>query len=136
MSLERYERIAAIGGVYSNHLALEAAVNDAQRRGVDAIFCQGDLGAFGPSPDKVFPILMDAGVQVMQGNYDNSIGAGLADCQCGYVDPRDNHFAKLSYDYHVRQHVRPLESMDARATGVHSHSTGTPSTADEPRFAP
>ncbi len=99
MSLERYERIAAIGGVYSNHLALEAAVNDARRRGVDAIFCQGDLGAFGPNPDKVFPILADAGVQVMQGNYDNSIGEGLADCQCGYVDPRDNHFAKISYDY-------------------------------------
>ena len=24
---------------------------------------------------------------------------GLADCQCGYTDPRDNHFAQLSYDY-------------------------------------
>ncbi len=99
MSLERYQRIAAIGGVYSNHLALEAAVADARRRGVDAIFCQGDLGAFGPNPDKVFPLLVDAGVQVMQGNYDNSIGEGLADCQCGYTDPRDNHFAKISYDY-------------------------------------
>ena len=99
MSLERYERIAAIGGVYSNHIALEAAVKDARKRGVDAIFCQGDLGAFGPNPDKVFPILVDAGVQVMQGNYDNSIGEGLADCQCGYVDPRDNYFAKISYDY-------------------------------------
>jgi len=99
MSLERYQRIAAIGGVYSNHLALGAAVADARRRGVDAIFCQGDLGAFGPHPDKVFPILLDAGVQVMQGNYDNSIGEGLADCQCGYTDPRDNHFAKISYQY-------------------------------------
>ncbi len=99
MSLERYERIAAIGGVYSNHIALEAAVADARRRGVDAIFCLGDLGAFGPHPDKVFPILVDADVKVMQGNYDNSVGNGLADCQCGYTDPRDNTFAKISYDY-------------------------------------
>ncbi len=99
MSPERYERIAAVGGVYSNHLALEATLADARRRGVDAIFCLGDLGAFGPNPDKVFPLLIGADVQVMQGNYDNSIGRGLADCQCGYTDPRDNYFAKISYDY-------------------------------------
>jgi predicted phosphodiesterase len=99
MSLERYERIAAIGGVYSNHIALEAAVADARRRDVEAIFCLGDLGAFGPHPDKVFPILVEADVKVMQGNYDNSVGNGLADCQCGYTDPRDNHFARISYDY-------------------------------------
>ncbi len=99
MSLDRYERIAALGGVYSNHIALERAVADARRRGAEAIFCLGDLGAFGPYPDKVFPILLDAGVQVLQGNYDNSIGDGLADCQCGYTDPRDNTFAKISYDY-------------------------------------
>ncbi len=99
MSLDRYERIAAIGGVYSNHIALEAAVADARRRGAEAIFCLGDLGAFGPHPDKVFPILEDAGVRVMQGNYDHSVGEELADCQCGYTDPRDNAFAKISYDY-------------------------------------
>lgn len=99
MSLDRFERIAALGGVYSNHIALEAAVADARRRGVDAIFCLGDLGAFGPHPDEVFPILVDSGVRVMQGNYDNSVGNGLADCRCGYTDPRDNYFAKISYDY-------------------------------------
>ena len=96
---ERYERIAALGGVYSNHIALEAVIADARRRDVEAIFCLGDLGAFGPRPDETFPLLLDAGVRVMQGNYDNSIGNGLADCQCGYTDPRDNYFAKISYDY-------------------------------------
>jgi predicted phosphodiesterase len=99
MPLERYQRIAVLGGVYSNHLALERAIADARRREVEALFCLGDLGAFGPHPDKVFPQLIAAGVQVMQGNYDNSIGRGLADCQCGYTDPRDNYFARLSYDY-------------------------------------
>ena len=72
---------------------------DAQRRGVEAVYCLGDLGAFGPHPDRVFPLLREHGVQCIQGNYDNSIGNGLADCQCGYTDPRDNHFARISYDY-------------------------------------
>ena len=35
----------------------------------------------------------------LQGNYDDSIGNQLDDCQCGYTDPRDNHFAQISYDY-------------------------------------
>lgn len=96
---EHFTKIAVFGGVYSNYLALEATLQDAKRRGAEAIFCLGDLGAFGPHPDRVFPLLWDYGVQVMQGNYDNSIGNDLADCQCGYTDPRDNYFAKLSYDY-------------------------------------
>jgi len=92
-------RLALFGGIYSNYLALEAALADVRRRGVDGIYCLGDLGAFGPHPDRVFPLLRDSGVECIQGNYDHSIGHELADCQCGYTDPRDNHFAQISYDY-------------------------------------
>lgn len=94
--------IALFGGLYSNYLALEAAIADATRRGALALYCLGDLGAFGPHPDRVFSLLEQHGVQCIQGNYDNSIGNDLADCQCGYTDPRDNHFARLSYDYTFR----------------------------------
>jgi predicted phosphodiesterase len=95
-------RIAVFGGIYSNHLALAAALADARKRGVESVYCLGDLGAFGPHPDRVFPLLRDHGVCCIQGNYDNSIGNELPDCQCGYTDPRDNHFARLSYDYTLR----------------------------------
>lgn len=94
-----YRRIALFGGVYSNHLALAAAIEDARGRDVDAIFCLGDLGAFGPNPDKVFPLLREHRIPVVRGNYDDSIARGLEDCQCGYTDPRDNHYARLSYRY-------------------------------------
>ncbi len=92
-------RIAVFGGIYNNYLALNAAIHDAKERKVDAIYCLGDLGAFGPHPDRVFPPLQEHDVLCIEGNYDNSIGSGLADCQCGYIDPRDNYFAKISYDY-------------------------------------
>lgn len=92
-------KIAVLGGIYSNHLALHAALRDAGQRSVDQVFCLGDLGAFGPHPDRVFPLLQDNAVVCIQGNYDHSIGNELADCQCGYTDPRDNHFARLSYEY-------------------------------------
>ena len=41
-------------------------------------------------------------METIRGNYDDSIARGLADCQCGYTDPRDNHFARLSYRYTFR----------------------------------
>jgi diadenosine tetraphosphatase ApaH/serine/threonine PP2A family protein phosphatase len=94
-----FRRIAVFGGVYSNAHALAATLADARTRDVDAIFCLGDLGAFGPHPDRVFPLLHDGGVRAIQGNYDLAVGQGHPDCGCGYTDPRDNHFARLSYAY-------------------------------------
>ena len=95
-------RIAVFGGVYSNHLALRIALEDARSRGAEELYCLGDLGGFGPHPNRVFPLLVDGGVRALRGNYDDSIARGLDDCQCGYTDPRDNHFARLSYRYTYR----------------------------------
>ncbi|MEM7164867.1 MAG: metallophosphoesterase family protein [Planctomycetota bacterium] len=92
-------KVALFGGVYSNYHSLVAVVEDAQRRGCDAMYCLGDIGAFGPHPDRVFPVLVDNAIATVQGNYDHSIGNRRDDCACGYTDPRDNHFARLSYAY-------------------------------------
>jgi predicted phosphodiesterase len=105
-AMPEWSRIAVFGGIYNNYLALEAALHDARQRGVDACYCLGDLGAFGPHPDRVFPLLHEHGVLCIQGNYDNSIGNDLADCQCGYTDPRDNYFARISYEYTLN-HTSP-----------------------------
>ena len=108
-------RVALFGGIYSNYLALEAAIADARRRGVDALFCLGDLGAFGPHPDRSIELLRQNNVACVRGNYDDSIGKELADCQCGYTDPRDNHFAQISYTYTLAntrpEHRRWLASL-------------------------
>ena len=92
-------RLAFFGGIYNNYLALRAAVRDARSRGAEHLYCLGDLGAFGPHPDRVFDMIHEAGIDCIQGNYDNSIGNDLQDCQCGYTDPRDNYFAEISYAY-------------------------------------
>ena len=94
-----YGRVAVFGGVYSNRHALAALLEEARRRGAEAIYCLGDLGGFGPNPEKVRPLLAEGGVHVLQGNYEESLARGHEDCNCGYTDPRDNHFAALSYRY-------------------------------------
>jgi len=108
------QRIACFGGIYSNHLALAAAIRDARARGVDKIYCLGDFGGFGPHPDRSLEILRHEQIECIQGNYDHSIGNGLDDCQCGYTDPRDNRFAQISYDY-TRRKTDPAHCQWMRA---------------------
>jgi len=93
--------LAVFGGVYSNHLALRAVLDDIAGRGADATWCLGDLGGFGPHPDRSAEILRVSGIPMLRGNYDDSIGHDRGDCACGYSDPRDNRFAQISYDYTV-----------------------------------
>ncbi|MDX1630802.1 MAG: metallophosphoesterase family protein [Thermoanaerobaculia bacterium] len=94
-----FRRILAFGGVYNNHRALAALLETADRRGADAVYCLGDLGGFGPNPEKVRPLLGQGDVRVSQGNYEQSLARGHDDCNCGYTDPRDNEFARISYRY-------------------------------------
>ncbi|NOT34151.1 MAG: metallophosphoesterase [Candidatus Eisenbacteria bacterium] len=92
-------RLALFGGVYSNHLALSRVLAEIGTRDVDATWCLGDLGGFGPHPDRSVERMRASGIPMLRGNLDDSIGHALADCACGYSDPRDNHFAQRSYDY-------------------------------------
>ena len=92
-------RLSVFGGVYSNHLALDATLDDIAARGTDRAYCLGDLGGFGPHPDRAAERLRRAGIPMLRGNYDDSIGHDPDDCACGYTDPRDNHFAQVSFEY-------------------------------------
>ncbi len=94
-----FERIVVFGGVYNNHLALASLLEAASAHRAEAIYCLGDLGGFGPHPERVRPLLEQGGVLGIQGNYEQSLAAGREDCNCGYTDPRDNEFADISYRY-------------------------------------
>ncbi len=92
-------RLAAFGGVYNNHLALATTLAEIARRAPEHAWCLGDLGGFGPAPEKSAALMRASGLPMLQGNYDHSIGHLLGDCGCGYTDPSDNAFAQASYDY-------------------------------------
>ena len=109
--------IAFLGGIYSNHVALRAAAEDARRRGAKRLFCLGDLGGFGPNPGKVLPLLDEFGVTTLAGNYDVSLAEKRPDCGCGYTHPSDNHFAQLSYDYTRRRTTDPERARLGKLPG-------------------
>jgi predicted phosphodiesterase len=92
-------RIAVAGGPYGNPYALRAFVADARARGAQRLFCLGDLGGFGAEVDALWPVILDAGIECIAGNYDVAIARADPDCGCGYRDPRDNEYAQLIYDH-------------------------------------
>lgn len=100
-------RLALFGGVYSNDRALEAVLADAALRGAGSLWCLGDLGGFGPHPDRAIERLRAAGVPSLRGNIDDTVGNDRGDCDCGYADPRDRHFSQLSFDYALARTSAP-----------------------------
>lgn len=94
-----FRRAAFFGGVYSNYLALAAAHDMARALRVDSVFALGDFGAFGPHPDRTVDFLRERNIPCLQGNYEEALSDAAEDCRCGYTDPRDNHYARLSFDY-------------------------------------
>jgi hypothetical protein len=94
-----FRRAAFFGGVYSNYLALAAAHDLARALRVDSVFALGDFGAFGPHPDRTVDFLRERNIPCIQGNYEEALSDAAEDCRCGYTDPRDNHYARLSFDY-------------------------------------
>lgn len=90
-------QIALCGGPYSNFAAVEAFLEATLH--LSYRFCLGDIGGFGPHPNRTIQLLRNANVICLQGNYDRAVGRGERDCGCGYLDPRDREFAQISYDY-------------------------------------
>jgi predicted phosphodiesterase len=113
--LGAFRRVAFLGGIYSNYLALQAAIPIARGRSAEATVALGDFGAFGPHPDRTMELLRRAALPAIQGNYEEALVAGADDCRCGYTDPRDNEFAQLSYDYTrsstSREHVAHMATL-------------------------
>ncbi len=107
-------RIAVCGGPYGNPYALRAFVADAHARGCQRLYCLGDLGGFGAETDALWPILTEAGVRCIAGNYDVALARADPDCGCGYRDPRDNEYAQLIYDYTLAHTSRAFATWMGR----------------------
>ncbi len=91
------------GGPYSNFSSLEALIEQTNESDSKSLrFCLGDIGGFGPHPDRSISLLKDNGFICIKGNYDHTVGFGEADCGCGYIDANDRKFSQISYDYTLK----------------------------------
>ncbi len=67
------DQIAIISDIHSNLLALETVLADICARGIDTIYCLGDLAGKGPDSTEVIDICQEACTTVVMGNWDEDI---------------------------------------------------------------
>ena len=78
--------LLVFGGPYGNLQATRALLAEAERRGFppSRMLCTGDLVAYCADPKATVDVIREAGIAVVMGNCEESVGADAEDCGCGF----------------------------------------------------
>ncbi len=101
--------VAVITDIHGNLPALEAALAAIESRGIERIYCGGDLVGYGPHPNEVCRLVERREIPTIHGNYDYAIGRDLEDCGCAYRDQHDRELGQRSVDWtleHTDRHSK------------------------------
>ncbi len=82
-------RIALISDIHANLPALEAVLEDIDRRRPDAVYCLGDLVGYATWPNEVVGEIWKRRIPTIAGNYDDGVGLTSDDCGCAYKTDDD-----------------------------------------------
>jgi len=86
-SMKARGTVLLFGGCCSNLQATSALLDEARRLGIppERTICTGDVVAYGADPAVTVDIVRDAGVHVVMGNCEESLGERTQDCGCGFT---------------------------------------------------
>lgn len=89
-------KIAFFSDVHANLPALEAVLEDIDRRRPDVVFCLGDLVGYAPWPNEVVETVRRRAIPTIAGNYDEGVGLDSDDCGCAYTSEADKRLGERS----------------------------------------
>jgi len=64
---------AIISDIHSNLAALRAVLEDIKKRGVEEIFCLGDIVGYGPDPKECLDLIIENHIASIMGNHDHAV---------------------------------------------------------------
>ncbi len=73
------ERVAIISDIHGNIPALEAVLEDIERRGIPRIFCLGDLAGKGPNSAQAVDTIRERCELVIKGNWDHFLAETMGE---------------------------------------------------------
>jgi putative phosphoesterase len=84
-------KIAVLSDIHANLQALQAVLQDAEKRGATVFLNAGDSIGFGPSPNKVLKLLNNKNALNIMGNYDAEVIEG--------IDKNSSGVKKIAFKY-------------------------------------
>ncbi len=81
------KQITVFGDIHANMPALTAVFTDIDARGLDHLYCLGDLVGYGTFPNEVIAAIRERHIPTIMGNYDLGVGQDSDDCGCAYRTP-------------------------------------------------
>lgn len=96
-------RIAIISDLHANATALEAVLQDIEKREVDEILCAGDLVGYGPHPNEVVKRIRTLKIRSVQGNYDDAVANARLACGCDYPNEQSMAVGTASLAWTIEQ---------------------------------
>ncbi|QTA37507.1 metallophosphoesterase family protein [Thermosipho ferrireducens] len=96
------KRIAFISDIHGNIEALEAVLNDIEKKNIEEIYCLGDLVGYGPEPDEVIKKIREKNIISVKGNYDDAVGNEKSDCGCSYSPGRETEIGNESLNWTIK----------------------------------
>ncbi|MFZ5632775.1 MAG: metallophosphoesterase family protein [Bacillota bacterium] len=89
-------KMAVISDIHGNQHALEAVLKDMEKRGVDSVYCAGDLVGYGPRPNETIELIRKNKIPAVMGNYDDAVGNMRLICGCDYRDEKALRLGEIS----------------------------------------
>jgi predicted phosphodiesterase len=99
--------VIVFGGAYSNLEATQALLAAAARDQVPSgnIICTGDVVAYGADAAATAALVRASGIHVVMGNCEESLGAGAADCGCGFTPGSSCDELSAAWFAHARREL-------------------------------
>ncbi len=89
-------RIAIFSDIHANLPALQAVLEDMDRRGLEKLYCLGDLVGYGTFPNEVIELIRERNIPTIMGNYDQGVGNSSDECGCAYKTAEEEALGKRS----------------------------------------
>lgn len=100
------KKIAFISDIHSNIPALEETIIDIKKRGIEDIYCLGDIIGYHSFPNQVIKVLKDEGVISIKGNHD------LAITEENFNRENESHFVLWwNYDNLTSENIEYLKQL-------------------------
>ena len=95
-------KIAIISDIHGNLIALERVLKDIKEKGIEQIYCLGDLVDYAPWDNEVIACIRDENIPCIMGNHDERIAFNQAVTSFDYLTQEENNWRAQAVAYAKR----------------------------------